>query len=203
VSPPPQTRTCAMHASGSSSKAAAAPLAVHWGSVTTIDEHGVSLGCLAHWKPCSTSPSLSWVPGASVPHRPQYYATLRLPSGLLRVLRFVARSLLPCALLAVCGVPLGLVRWAKRPAHARACGHPVPHSGIVVKETDGSPTFPSSPCEDLPRSQTPGVSCALAIAHPGLRPSGQWTPSASPPRYIFRGSITRPTFSRPPAPYGP
>jgi hypothetical protein len=127
---PPQTRTCAIHAYGSSSKAAAAPLAVHWGSVNTINEHGVSLVCLAHWKPCSTSPSLSWVPWASVPHLPQYYATLRLPSGLLRVLRFVARSLIPCALLAVCGVPVGLVRWSKRPEHARAFGHPVPHSGI-------------------------------------------------------------------------
>ena len=54
----------------------------------------------------------------------------------------------------------------------------VPHAGPIVTETRGSPTFPRSPCEDLPRSQTPVVSCARAIAHPGLRPSGACTPSA-------------------------
>jgi hypothetical protein len=101
------------------------------------------------------------------------------------------------------GVPGGLVAWSKRPDSARAFGHPVPHSGHMVKETGGSPKFPSSPSEDMPRSQTPVVSCVLAIAHAGLRPSGQWTPSALPPRSIFRGSITRPTFSLHPAPYGP
>ena len=73
-------------------------------------------------------------------------------------------------------------RWARRlveaPDDARAFGHPVPHSGSVVKETGGSPTFPSSPSEDMPRSPTPVVSCALAIAHPGLLPSGACTPSA-------------------------
>jgi hypothetical protein len=200
---PPQTRTCAIHASGSSSKAAAARNAVQWVSGHMSGEHGVSLVLLARWKPCSTSPSLPWVPWASVPHRRRYYATLRLPSGPLRVLRVVARSLIPCVLLAVCGFPVGLSAWSKRPDSARAFGHPVPHSGIGVKETDGSPKFPSSPYENMPRSQTPVVPCALAITHPGLLPSGQWTPSALPPRYIFRGSITRPAFSLHPAPYGP
>ena len=200
---PPQTRTCAMHAYGSSSKAAAAPGVVHWVAGDTSGEHGVSLVCLTQWKPCSTSPSLSWVPWASVPHLPQYYATLRLPSVPLRVLRFVARSLIPCVLLAVCGLPAGLMLCSKRPEHARAFAHPVPQSGMCVKEPEGSPTFPSFPCADMPRSQTPGVSCALALTHPELRPSGQGTPSAFPPRDIFRGSITRPTFSRHPAPYGP
>jgi hypothetical protein len=32
----------------------------------------------------------------------------------------------------------------------------------------------------MPRSQTPVVSCALALAHPGLLPSGHWKPSAFP-----------------------
>jgi hypothetical protein len=50
------------------------------------------------------------------------------------------------------GLPAGLVAWSKRPAHARACGHPVPHSGHVCKDTDGSPKFPSSPCGCMPRS---------------------------------------------------
>jgi hypothetical protein len=76
------------------------------------------------------------------------------------------------------GVPYGLVTWSKHPVHTRACGHPVPHSGSVVKETGGAPTFPRSPCEDLPRSPTPVVSSTLAIPHPGLLPSGACTPSA-------------------------
>ena len=37
---------------------------------------------------------------------------------------------------------------------------------MLHKETMGSPKFPSDPSEDMPRSQTPVVSCALAcIAH--------------------------------------
>ena len=90
----------------------------------------------------------------------------------------VARSPIPCVLLSVCGLPEGLVVWSKRPEHARAFGHPVPQSGHSVKEPGGSPKFPSSPCEDMPRSQTPVVSCALAIARPGLLPSSACKPSA-------------------------
>ena len=78
------------------------------------------------------------------------------------------------------GGPYGLVTWSKRPDHARAWGHPVPHSGSVVKEPGGAPTCPRSPCEDLPRSPTPVVSCALAIPHPGRLPSSACTPSAFP-----------------------
>ena len=55
---------------------------------------------------------------------------------------------------------------------------PVSPSGMTVKETGGSPKFPSSPSEDMPRSQTPVVSCTLAIARPGLLPSSHWKPSA-------------------------
>jgi hypothetical protein len=71
------------------------------------------------------------------------------------------------------------VAWSKRPAHARAFGHPVPLSGIGVKEPEGSPKFPSFPCADMPRSQTPVVPWTLAIARPGLLPSSAWKPSAS------------------------
>jgi len=93
--------------------------------------------------------------------------------------RFTCRSL-PDTLRAswVRGLPAGLVAWSKRPDSARAFGHPVPHSGSLVKETGGSPKFPSSPSEDMPRSQTPVVSCALAIPHPGLLPSSACKPSA-------------------------
>src|SRR5262245_36676431 len=91
----------------------------------------------------------------------------------------VARSPIPCVLPSVCGLPEGLVVWSKRPDHARAFGHPVPQSGPIVKEPGGSPKFPSSPCADMPRSQTPVVSRALAIARPGLLPSSACKPSAS------------------------
>lgn len=56
---------------------------------------------------------------------------------------------------------------------------PGPPLRVSHKERGGSPKFPSSPSEDMPRSQTPVVSCALAITHPGLLPSSHWTPSAS------------------------
>jgi hypothetical protein len=55
---------------------------------------------------------------------------------------------------------------------------PGPPFRVWDKETGGAPKFPSSPCEDMPRSQTPVVSCALAIAHPGLLPSSACKPSA-------------------------
>ena len=80
------------------------------------------------------------------------------------------------------GVPGGLVPWRKPPGRARAFGHPVPHSGSLGKETAGSPTFPRVPCGDMPRSQTPVVSCALAITHPGLLPSSACKLSAFPSR---------------------
>ena len=64
----------------------------------------------------------------------------------------------------------------------------------------------------MPRSQTPVVSWTLALAHPGLLPSGHCTPSAFPSLQredypvdhdstIFRGSITRPASSFLPASY--
>jgi hypothetical protein len=55
---------------------------------------------------------------------------------------------------------------------------PAPPIRQCAKETDGSPQFPSYPCACLPRSETPVVSCPLALAHAGLLPSGHWKPSA-------------------------
>ena len=59
-------------------------------------------------------------------------------------------------------------------------GSPGPPIRECSKETGGSPKFPSYPYGCMPRSQTPVVSCALALAHPGLLPSGHWKPSAFP-----------------------
>jgi hypothetical protein len=51
-------------------------------------------------------------------------------------------------------------------------------SGVCDKETRGSPKFPGSPCECMPRSSTPVGSAALAFAHRGLLPSAALTASA-------------------------
>src|SRR5207244_13055687 len=115
-----------------------------------------------------TAPSLPWVAWASLPHLHQYYAPLRLPPCPSRVASLVARFPIRCLLPCVRGVPFGLVARTEAPDCARAFGHPVPHSGHVVKETGGSPKFPSSPCGCMPRSQTLVVSSTLAIPRPGL-----------------------------------
>ena len=154
---------------------------------------------------CSTAPSLPWVPWASVPHLPRYYAPLRLPPCPSWGASLVARlpNTLPASV--VCGVPYGLVARRKLQVTPGPLVTRSPYSGSVVKETDGSPTFPSSPWEDMPRSQTPVVSCALAIARPGLLPSSACKPSADHNYTHFgapsRGLPSRSTRLRT-APYG-
>jgi hypothetical protein len=95
--------------------------------------------------------------------------------------RFARRSLpdtLPASVRSWC--PLRAHDRVEAPDHARAFGRPVPSSGSVVKEIDGSPKFPSSPFGCMPRSQTPVVSRTLAKTRPGLLPSGACKPSAFP-----------------------
>src|SRR5712671_5746727 len=127
---------------------------------------------------CPTAPSLPWVAWASLPHLRRYSTPLRLPSVPLGSLRLsLASRYLACF----------HGSWSPSRARdlgessqdpARAFGHPVPPSGYLVKETGGSPKFPSFPCEDMPRSQTPVVSCSLALTRAGLRPSRACKPSA-------------------------
>ena len=118
--------------------------------------------------------------GSLGPHFPTFPGTMRRDDCHLPLSgSFACRSFpapLPASM--VRGLPAGLVAWSKRPDSARALGRPVPQSGNVLKETGGSPQFPRSPSEDMPRSQTPVVSCALAKTHPGLLPSSHWKPSA-------------------------
>ena len=52
---------------------------------------------------------------------------------------------------------------------------------IGPKETGGSPEFPGYPSEPMPRSQTPVVSCRLALAPTGLLPSTELISSAFGP----------------------
>jgi hypothetical protein len=120
---------------------------------------------------CPTSPSLPWVAWASLPHVQRYYATLRLPPVLLGVLRL---SLVPryLACFPRSWSPRRARGLVEAPSPRQGFWSPGPPFRVWHKEPDGSPKFPSSPSEDMPRSQTPVVSCALAKAHPGLLPSG-------------------------------
>jgi hypothetical protein len=60
-------------------------------------------------------------------------------------------------------------------------GHPVRRFRVAHQETSGSPKFPGYPIDYMPRSSTPVVSLALALARSGLRPSASMTASAFPP----------------------
>ena len=65
-----------------------------------------------------------------------------------------------------------LVCWPRRPPHARVLFKPVTlNPAVAPKETGGSPEFPVYPFAHMPRSQTPVVSCPLALARAGLLPS--------------------------------
>ena len=109
-------------------------------------------------------PSLQWVLWASVPHLPRYYAPLRLPHCPSQVASLVARFPIPCPLRFVRAIPYGLVIWAKPPDHARAFGHPVPHSGHVTRRHVALPSSRATP----------------VYACPALRP--RWCPQCSPKR---------------------
>jgi hypothetical protein len=44
-------------------------------------------------------------------------------------------------------------------------------AAFLPKETGGSPEFPDYPFAHMPRSQTPVVSCPLALTRAGLLPN--------------------------------
>ncbi len=82
-----------------------------------------------------------------------------------------------------------LACWPRRPPDARVLFVPVTLvPAITPKETGGSPEFPDYPCAHMPRSQTPVVSCPLALARAELRPSRRVILSAL-------GSVTRTYWS--------
>ena len=200
---PPQTRTCAIHAYGSSSRAAAAPGAVQWGSGDTIGERKVSLVSLAHWKPCSTSPSLPWVPWALVPHLPQYSATLRLPSYPSRVASLVARFPIPCVLPSfVVSLP-GSGPRGKLPGSRQGFCSPGPPFRVCRQGDRWLSQVPEFPLwRHAPLSDPGGV---LGTCHDAPRTTAfqRMHTVGFPQLYPFRGSITRPVSSLHPAPYGP
>src|SRR5713101_4092815 len=120
--------------------------------------------------------------GSLGPHFPTFIGTMRRYDCHLPVSGASLVARLPDTL------PASACLWSPKrahgrveaPDHARAFGHPVPHSGNLIKETGGSPKFPSYPYGCMPRSQTPVVSSTLAIPRLGLLPSGACTPSAFP-----------------------
>jgi hypothetical protein len=155
------------------------PFAVPWCPVARVGELYVSplwptSGCSARRRLSSR--------GSLGPHFSIFIGTMRrydCPPARLGLLHLsLVPRYLACFRRAWC--PFRARGQEEAPGHARAFGRPVPLSGSVVKETGGSPTFPSSPSGPMPRSQTPVVSCALAIARPGLLPSGACKPSAFP-----------------------
>jgi hypothetical protein len=164
-----------------------------------------SLSCIVPPRTlCPTSPSLPWVAWASLPHVPRYYATLRLPPDPLGVLRL---SLVPryLACFPRSWSPRRARGLVEAPSPRQGFWSPGPPFRVYNKELGGSPKFPSSPCADMPRSQTPVVSCTLAKARPGLLPSSACKPSASHNDTLFgapsRGLPARYTRLRT-APYG-
>ena len=151
--------------------------AVQWGSGDTIGERKVSLVCL----PIARSARRRLPSRGSLgPHFPTFIGTLRRYDCPLSLSEASLVARLPDTLPAsrVRGVPHGLVTRGEAPRARQGLGSPGPPFRVWDKETGGSPKFPSSPCEDMPRSQTPVVSFALALPHAGLLPSSACKPSA-------------------------
>jgi hypothetical protein len=132
---------------------------------------------------CPASPSLQWVPWDVGSPPSSVLCSAKTANGPPRgrsVLPLLPRSL-GVAPLALCPlVSQGSCERRALPFHAGSLSHAGRHSCacFVPKEPLGSPKFPSHPCGGMPRSQTPVVSCILAVSHPGLLPSGHCTPSA-------------------------
>jgi len=124
---------------------------------------------------------------AGWPADPRSSAPLRLPRLRLGVLRLSLVRRYPGVLL--CFTPSQVTE----PRHPAGLGGFLPRlpDPALPQARRGSPTFPRDPSADMPRSQTPVVPWALALAPPGLLPSGAWKPSAFPS--IPRRDIPWPT----------
>ena len=168
---------------------------------------------------CPASPSLPWVPWASVPHvpgrltdcRPSVLCLAKTAACPSRVASLLARFPIP-GLLPSFRVPRGSPAGGSSPPTPGLLANrsPVPVSGSGNKRLSPVPELPL--WTHAPPSDPGGVlSTSPFIAWAGLLPSGQSKPSAFPldfderlstlgPRlYLFRGSITRPASSLHPA----
>ena len=137
---------------------------VHWLSVLRVRELDVS-----PLSPTSGGSARRRLPsrGSLGPHFPTFLGTMRRDDcrpAPLGVLRLSLASPIPCLLPWVRGVPEGLGARAEAPGHARACGHPVPHSGYATRRQVA-----------LPSSRVPPLKTC-----PALRP--RWCPAHAPKR---------------------
>src|SRR5215210_2759957 len=133
--------------------------AIRWSCVAMVGDLEVSPICPPSRTVCPASPSLQWVPWASVPHLLRYCAPLRLPAirlGSLR-LRSLPNTLSASSLCVPCGSFMG---GSSPPTPGLLFNRYPSSSGGPNKEIAGSPKFPSFPSDDMLRSpQTPVVSC--------------------------------------------
>jgi len=137
--------------------------------------------------PCSGAPFPPQGPPGCVPLLQRYYEALRLPDDLHARLRFLRQR----------------ATTATRPSLPRESGAHLPRawaffrlpSGHFDVESSAPPRFLEDPLVCVPRSQTPARPQDLACFGPGLLPSATRTASALATIQIFRGSITRPTYS--------
>ena len=150
---------------------------VHWPAVVRVGALTV-----APLSPASGGSARRRLPsrGSLGPHVPTFRGTMRrydcrpAPLGVLH-LSLVPRYRAGCR----CSwCPVRARRLVEAPRRRQGLWSPGPLFRAWRMETGGSPTFPRSPSEDLPRSQTPVVSSALAKTHRGLLSSGACKPSA-------------------------
>src|SRR5262245_37239905 len=151
---------------------------------------------------CPTSPSLPWVAWASLPQVQRYYATLRLPPVLLGVLRW---SLVPryLACFPRSWSPRRARGLVEAPSPRQGLWSPGPPLRACVQGHRWLSQVPESPlCRHAPLSDPGGV---LRTRHSAPRTTAfqSLETVGFPPRYPFRGSITRPVSSLHPASYGP
>jgi len=161
---PPQTRTCAIYASGSSDRASATPYAVPWRFGDTIGERRVSLVCLSTARSARRRlPSR----GSLGPHFPTFLGTMRrydchpVPLGLLRL--SLASRYLACFRAFVVSL-----------AGSCPSGSPADTPGPLVTRSP-IPGLSSRRQMALPSSRVPPVKTC-----PALRP--RWCPRYSPKR---------------------
>ena len=151
--------------------------AVQWGCGDTIRERRVSLVYRTRW---NTLPDVAFPPVGRLGLTCTCTGTIRrydchhVPLGLLRL--SLASRYLVCFRAFVVSLPGS---WSS--------GSPQPRQGLwspgsLLRAGHQGDRWlsqgPEFPCEDMPRSQTQVVSCALAKAHPGLLPSSACKPSA-------------------------
>jgi hypothetical protein len=152
--------------------------AILWSFMDTVGEPGVSPRGPPRKTLCPALPSLQWVPWVAVPHLHRYYAPRRLPPARLGSLRLSLASRYRACFMTFVVSPCGLMTWAKPPGHARAFGHPVPHSGSYAWRQVVLPSSRVTPLQTCPALRPRWYPVHSPLSHTGLLPSGACKPSA-------------------------